>query len=226
MNVVVNGRFLERRITGVERYGREILSRLGGRSKVLRCEGRADGVRGHLWEQVKLARQVAPGQVLWSPANTGPLSVKNQGLTLHDISPLEHPQWFRPAFALWYRLFLPLLVRRVKFVVAPSQFVRMKLLARFGLPGERVTVVPGGGNIEIFHPGATSRLDLPACYALFVGSLQPRKNLARLLEAWAKIKDALPDSWLLIAGKGSDVFQPISLASVERVRFLGPVPDA
>jgi glycosyltransferase involved in cell wall biosynthesis len=226
MNVAVNGRFLERRITGVERYGREILSRLGSRPKVVRCEGRVDGVRGHLWEQFTLADRVGPDHVLWSPANTGPLNVENQVLTLHDISPLEHPGWFKPAFALWYQIFVPLLVKRVRMVVTPSEFVRGKLLDRFGLPAERVTVVPGGVEPRIFHPGVKSRLDLPPRYALFVGSLQPRKNLARLLEAWARVKEALPDAWLLIAGSGGSSFRPISLTACERVKFLGAIPDA
>jgi glycosyltransferase involved in cell wall biosynthesis len=70
------------------------------------------------------------------------------------------------------------------------------------------------------------RLDLPPCYVLFVGSLQPRKNLARLLDAWIRIKDALPDVWLLIAGIGGDAFRPTVLAVTERVKFLGAVPDA
>jgi glycosyltransferase involved in cell wall biosynthesis len=226
MNVVVNGRFLERRITGVERYGRKILCRLGNRLRVVRCTGWAGGVRGHLWEQVTLAGQVGRGQVLWSPANTGPLNVENQVLTLHDISPLEHPDWFRPAFALWYRLFVPLLVKRVRRVVTPSDFVRMKLLKRFGLPGERVTVVPGGVDTRTFHPSATPRLDFPPRYALFVGSLQPRKNLNRLLYAWIRVKDALPDVWLLIAGTSGNAFRPAPLAATERVKFLGAVPDA
>jgi len=225
MNVVVNGRFLERRITGVERYGREILSRLGSRLRVVRCEGGADGVRGHLWEQVTLVGQVGPNHVLWSPANTGPLNVENQVLTLHDISPLEHPEWFRPAFALWYRLFVPLLIKRVRRVVTSSEFVREKLLKRFGLHGEQVTVVPGGVDTQTFHPGVTLRLDLPSRYALFVGSLQPRKNLTRLLEAWQRIKDTVPDAWLLIAGTGGSAFRPTALAAAERVRFLGAIPD-
>jgi glycosyltransferase involved in cell wall biosynthesis len=226
MNVVVNGRFLERPVTGVERYGREILSRLGSRLKVVRCAGRSDGVRGHLWEQAALAGQIGPDQILWSPANTGPLRVENQVLTLHDISPLEHPEWFKSVFALWYRLFVPLLVRRVRRVVTSSDFVRQKLLRRFSLPAERVMVVPGGVDTEIFHPGATSRLELPPRYALFVGSLQPRKNLNRLLDAWGRMKNAVPDAWLLIAGTGGDVFRPISLNTPERVKFLGVVPDA
>ena len=234
MNVVVNGRFLDRRITGVERYGGEILCRLGNKSvqkgdgalRVIRSEGWADGVRGHLWEQVALAGQVGPDQILWSPANTGPLNLENQVLTLHDISPLEHPEWFKLGFAHWYRLFVPPLVRRVRRVVTSSEYTRGRLLKRFGLPGERVTVVPGGVEPRTFHPGVISRLDLPSRYALFVGSLQPRKNLARLLSAWERMKDKVPDAWLLVAGTGGSAFRPVHLALHERVKFLGAVPDA
>jgi glycosyltransferase involved in cell wall biosynthesis len=77
-----------------------------------------------------------------------------------------------------------------------------------------------------FHPGVKSRLDLPSRYALFVGSLQPRKNLARLLSAWGRMKDTVPDAWLLIAGTGGSAFRTITLAAAERVKFLGAVPDA
>ncbi len=234
MNVVVNGRFLERRITGVERYGREILSRLGNRPvqrggralRVIRSKGWVEGVRGHLWEQVALAGQVGPDQLLWSPANTGPLNVENQVLTLHDTTPLEHPEWFQPAFALWYRLFVPILVRRVRRVVTSSEYRREKLLRQFDLPARKLTVVPGGVDARVFHSGASSRLDLPSRYALFVGSLQPRKNLLRLLDAWERIKDTVPDAWLLVAGTGGSAFRPVHFEVHERVKFLGVVPEA
>jgi glycosyltransferase involved in cell wall biosynthesis len=169
---------------------------------------------------------VAHGQILWSPANTGPLKIKDQVLTLHDIGPLEHPEWYQLAFSSWYRLFLPLLVRRVTRVVTSSEFVRAKLLERFGLPGECVAVVPGGVDHRIFHQRAILRMEIPQRYALFVGSVQPRKNLPRLLEAWALLGDALPDTWLLIAGTGGSVYRSTSLSTPERVRFLGVVPDA
>jgi glycosyltransferase involved in cell wall biosynthesis len=81
-------------------------------------------------------------------------------------------------------------------------------------------------DTRTFHPGATTQLDLPPCYALFVGSLQPRKNLARLLEAWVRVKDVLPDAWLLIAGTGGSAFRPVPLSATQRVKFLGAVPDA
>lgn len=226
MNVVVNGRFLGRRITGVERYGREILSRLGGSHKVVRSGGWSNGMRGHLWEQIALPGQVGSDHVLWSPANTGPVQVENQVLTLHDLSPLEHPEWFQPAFALWYRVLLPFLVMRVRRVVVPSEFVKSEMLRRFNLSNGHITVISGGVDTGRFHPDAEQRLDLPERYVLFVGSLQARKNLARLLEAWQQMKDATPDTWLVIAGASSKIFRQMRLASGERVTFLGSICES
>src|SRR6266498_111984 len=116
--VVVNGRFLNRRITGVERYGREILRCVGSSYRV-ELTGR-QGWSGHMWEQFILPTKLSQHSILWSPANTGPLIVRNQVLTIHDLSPLEHPEWFRASFAAWYRLFLPILARRVRMVFTPS----------------------------------------------------------------------------------------------------------
>jgi len=226
MNVIVNGRFLSRRVTGVERYAGEILRRLGDTPRVVRPDKWVYGVQGHFWEQVTLPRLVCSNQLLWSPANTGPLGVTKQVLTLHDLSPLEHPEWFRASFALWYRLLLPVLARRVRWIVVPSDFVRAKLMRRFGLPTERVTTIPGGVDLTIFRPDAPRRLSLPPKYVLFVGSLQPRKNLTGLLAAWAQVKDTVQDTWLVIAGEGGDMFRPLALPKMDRVKFLGAVAEA
>src|SRR5688572_1001520 len=91
--IVINGRFLSRRITGVERYGREILHFIGDKCRVEKT--RANGVMGHAWEQFILPRKLNSESILWSPANTGPLLIRNQALTVQDLSPLEHPEWFR-----------------------------------------------------------------------------------------------------------------------------------
>ena len=184
-DIIVNGRFLARRITGVERYGREILRFIDGRCRVEKTQ--AIGVMGHAWEQFILPRMLNPESILWSPANTGPLMVHNQALTIQDLSPLEHPEWFRSSFAAWYRLFLPILVKRVKVIFVPSEYVRKKMIARFGR--NNILEVPSGVNREIFHPSAHhATYDLPQRYVLFVGSLEPRKNLLGLLNAWNGIK--------------------------------------
>ena len=179
MKAVVNGRFLSRRVTGVERYGQEILPWLDGSLRVVRPEIPLQEVRGHMWEQFILPGKIRPDETLWSPANTGPLVVSNQVLTLHDLSPLEHPEWFKPAFSTWYHLFLPILARRVKKVLTSSEYGRKKVLARFSLRADRVVCVPAGVDRDKFHPLAGPKEP----YLLFVGTHEPRKNLSGLLRA-------------------------------------------
>jgi glycosyltransferase involved in cell wall biosynthesis len=222
-DVVVNGRFLARRLTGVERYGREILRYLEDRVRLESTRGQ--GIRGHAWEQFILPAKLNPESVLWSPANTGPLVVRNQALTIHDLSPLEHPEWFRASFAAWYRLFLPLLVKRVKKIFTPSEYVRQNVMQRFSI--RNVTVTPNGVDRSVFHPGARqTKFDLPEGYALFVGSLEPRKNLPALLHAWNKIRDHAGGRWLVIVGRNGPVFRTLALPEqMEKVRFLGYVDD-
>jgi len=221
--VVVNGRFLARRITGVERYGREILRFIGDRSRLEST--RSQGWRGHLWEQFVLPARLSRESLLWSPANTGPLMVRQQALTIHDLSPLEHPEWFRANFAAWYRLFLPMLATRVQMIFTPSEYVKQKVMKRFGF--RHVTVTPNGVDGSVFHPGAKqTRFDPPARYILFVGTLEPRKNLSTLLNSWNEIKDDFKETWLLIIGISGNVFKAVNLSpGMERVHFLGSVDD-
>ena len=223
--IVVNGRFLARRVTGVERYGREILQLIGNSCRVERPSRNLNGGMGHFWEQIILPSRVNSRSILWSPANTGPLWVSNQVLTIQDLSPLEHPEWYRTDFAAWYRLFLPLLAKRVRKILVPSEYVKRKVAARFGV--DNILVTSAGVNKEVFHPWAPKHtFDLPARYVLFVGSLEPRKNLSMLLQAWDKVKDEFSDAWLVIAGDTGKVFHPVHLPpQMERVRFLGYVPD-
>jgi glycosyltransferase involved in cell wall biosynthesis len=221
--VIVNGRFLARRPTGVERHGREILRCLDTDLRVESTD--RQGWTGHAWEQFILPSKLNGRSVLWSPANTGPLMVQNQALTIHDLSPLEHPEWFRGSFAAWYRLFLPILIRRVRKVFTPSDYVRQKVIQRFGIGN--VTVTPNGVNRSFFHPNARqARFDLPKCYVLFVGTLESRKNLDLLLQAWREVNNDFKEIWLIITGVRGSVFKPLNVSqTVERVRFLGYVEE-
>jgi glycosyltransferase involved in cell wall biosynthesis len=172
-----------------------------------------------------LPARLGRDSILWSPANTGPLLVRNQALTIHDLGPLGHPEWYRTSFTLWYRLFLPILARRMSRIFAPSEFVKQRISERLGI--KNVIVTPNGVDHSVFHPGAHRvLLDVPMCYVLFVGTLQPRKNLNRLLETWDRVKHKFRTTWLIIVGIPGRVFKPVNLPrSLERVRFLGNVDD-
>ncbi len=221
-DLVVNGRFLARRVTGNERYGREVLRRFPGEHRVEKTH--LQGIAGHLWEQFVLPAKLHRESVLWSPANSGPLAVRNQALTIHDLSPLEQPEWFTRSYSAWYRLFLPILARRVRIIFTPSEYVKNKVVKRFGV--RNVVVTPNGVDASIFHPKARqSGIEIPKPYVLFVGSIQPRKNLEGLVGAWHQVKDTFKDTWLVVAGEAGRVFRPAQFDAGERIRFLKYVSD-
>ena len=221
-DIVINGRFLARRVTGVERYGQEIVKLFRSSHRVEKM--RLNGAAGHLWEQFVLPTKLTSKSVLWSPANTGPLLVHNQALTIHDLSPLEHPEWFSKNFAMWYRLFLPILARRVQIVFTPSEYSKQKVQKQLGV--KNVIVTPNGVDTAIFHPEAFQKTyEFPKKYILFVGSLQPRKNVASLMEAWHTIKDDFKDTWLVIAGEAGHVFRVVKFFGDERIRFMNYVSE-
>jgi glycosyltransferase involved in cell wall biosynthesis len=220
--IVVNGRFLSRRVTGVERYGREMLSCIGIRCRVEQTH--RNGTTGHIWEQLVLPAKLSNKSILWSPANTGPLLVRNQALTIHDLSPLEHPEYFDSRFSTWYRFILPILARRARVVFVPSCYIQRKVMKRFGL--RNVTVTPNAVNTACFFPGAQQDFHkLPERFILFIGSLQPRKNLQALLNAWEEVKDAHQNLWLLIGGDRGAIFRSMNLPARERVHYLGYIAE-
>jgi glycosyltransferase involved in cell wall biosynthesis len=245
--IVVNARFLTHRITGVQRYAYEVTSRLDGSRLVSPaaphpCYPAAVGdrarihrsrvFRSHLWEQAVLPRHVPRDALLFSPANAGPLAVRNQVLTVHDVSPLDHPEWFSRAYTLWYGRVLPLLARRVRHILTVSEFSRGRILDLFDLPEDRVTAIPNG-ICERFSPPAESdvsgmraRMGLDGPYVAVVGSLDPRKNLATLFRAWRQVHARRPDLTLAVAGATARCFPSLGIDQPAGVRMLGYVTDA
>ena len=78
-------------------------------------------------------------------------------------------------------------------------------MKKFGI--KNVVVTPNGVNTACFFPGAQQNLhELPDRYILYIGSLQPRKNLQSLLEAWKEIKDEYKNYGLSSAGTGCSIW--------------------
>ncbi len=229
--MVVNGRFKQRELSGVERYAGEIASRLPG-SRVVSPHFRPQGLRGHIWEQVVLPRLVGR-DLLWSPANTGPVLVSNQVVTIHDTNAIDHPEWYRPAVAGWYRLLLPLLARRVRKVLTVSNYARQKLIETFRLAPERIEVIYPGVDPAQFYPVSDkerteylSRIGITQPYLLFLGSLAGGKNLDRLAQAWQQVSAGFPTVELVIAGRPGAVFSRGSgYFQASRLKLLGPVAE-
>jgi len=238
MNAVlaVNSRFRSHRVTGVERYSAELVAELAVLNRYVRevrPRLQLSGIAGHLWEQMVLPHRLVHGARLWSPANTGPLAVPDQILTVHDASPLDHPEWFRPLFGWWYRLLWPRLLPRVAAIHTPSQFSRQRLLASLPLDPSKIHVVPGGVSAQ-FRPLAADcaaavrkKYRLPEQFILFVGTLEPRKNLPALIVAWRRLRARYPQLGLVLAGRAGQVFKHLELPSDGAgLHFPGYVPEA
>ena len=233
--IVVNVRILRFPTTGVQRYTLELLSRFGDRVERVAPAHNPEGVTGHLWEQIVLPFKVGK-RLLWSPSNTGPLMVKRQVVTIHDISPIDHPEWLNPRFADWYRFLIPRLAIRVRGILTVSDFMRQRMLEVLPVPEEKIYRVHLGVDSQIFSPRSVEEvravvgtLGIPSLrYFLYVGSLAPGKNVTNLLRAWAAIAEDVDDEiWLVLAGsKGKSlVFKDIWLDRLPpRVFFTGHVP--
>jgi hypothetical protein len=138
--VVVNARVLKAPLTGLQRYAGELLKRFGGKVQTVAPKRSLSVVQGHLWEQFMLP-YYCKGKLLFSPANTGPLSVAKQVVTIHDIVSIDMPEVFSPDRRTLYRFLLPRLVKRVRAVITVSTFTRERLIEWAKIPPSHVHAI-------------------------------------------------------------------------------------
>jgi len=234
--IICNTRNINAPLTGVQRYTQALLHRAPENVAKISPSRPLSGITGHLWEQCMLPLH-AHHKILWSPANTGPLSVKNQVITIHDLSTIDHPEWFNYQFSNWYQFLLPKLVNRVAHIITISNFTKQRLIERYAVEEKRISVIYNGVDNSFTSQDSSvienmrKQLSIPSKnYLLAIGSLEKRKNLERQLLAWRTIQNHVPeDLWLVLLGGGlqtSDIFRQIKLQGIpERVHIMGRVPE-
>lgn len=193
-----------------------------------------------LWTVGRLAAEmiIRPPDVLFVPAHSLPPVVPRASVvTIHDLGyrhfPGEHPtatRWLR-------RVSNTISARRATRVIAISRATRDDLVRFERMRPERLSVVHHG-RAPWFRPvedaeqveAVRARYGLDRPFFLFVGTLQPRKNLERLLAAFDRVAEGRPDLLLALVGAGG--WQPDRLEQAlsgvrarDRVRPLGYVPD-
>ena len=186
--------------------------------------GRLDG---QAWEQFELP-MARGGKLLFSPCNIGPLAVRDQVVLIHDAQPWLQPEAYSPAFRAWYRMLLPQLARRARYVLTISEYSREQLEKFDIVPRGKAQVVLNGADhiLRIApDPDTLARHGLTSGdYLLALGNLSPHKNLAMLMRAAAARPAGQPP--LVIAGGGnSRVFADAGLTPPPGVRLLGRVSD-
>lgn len=158
-------------------------------------------------------------------------------LTVHDLTFRVHPETAHANLRRYLNRAVPRSLRRASHILADSWSTRRDLERLMGVAPERVTVLyPGisprfrrvtdGHRLDALR----QRLDLPPRFLLFVGTIEPRKNLQRLMHAFAAARATHPDLedvLLLLGGRAGWLSEPIlaQARATPGVRLLGPLDD-
>ncbi|HYR61134.1 MAG TPA: glycosyltransferase family 1 protein [Actinomycetota bacterium] len=165
------------------------------------------------------------GTNFWIP----PLRRRNGLVTIHDLTFLLHPEFCTPRIRR-YRWILPRVLRRCAVVLTPSETVAGQVASELAFPRDRIVVTPEGvrssalGTSPQVKPSSAPAGE----YVLFTGTHEPRKNLGRLLGAFARLGDL--DLALVVAGRAGWGPENLRQSADElgiagRVSFTGYLPD-
>lgn len=252
MAIAINGKFTSQRITGVQRVAFELTRAMQMRAMpgkelevfvpqdavapgtLLKRQRRFPWFRGNLWEQITLPI-ASRKTTLVNLCNTNPLFKRRQIVMVHDMAVFDVPEAFSKKFLLWYKLRFSILPRLQPLILTISTFSQERICHHLKLDKSRVVVLPpGADHLDRIasEPAIIDRLKLSKdSYCVIVGSLDPRKNLQRALEA-IKLLGHLPDLKFVIAGgKNSRVFKAASSSALDaatedkRVVWAGFVSD-
>ena len=203
---------------GTARHVRGLLAALRGRPELdlellaFGGPGRASSVaRDAVWYPLGLARRARRLDLLHCTTFRGPVRASVPTvLTVHDLAILRFPE----AFPRWHRLYgaagLVGVLRSADALVAVSEFTRDEVVSLAGVPAERIRVVPNGVDPGFVADGPRADGE----YVLAVATLEPRKNLARAVEA------------ARLAGLELRVVGARGWGGVDVPGWVGEVPDA
>lgn len=189
------------------------------------------------WEQLRLpwAAQRDRLDLLHAPGFVAPLAAPCPlVVTVYDLSFLRYPAYFRLPNRLYLRLFTGLSCRRARRVIAISHSTKRDVIERFGLAASQVAVVYPGSEPR-FRPLPQAQVQafraahqLPDEFVLYLGTLEPRKNVAALVRAFARARR--PGLKLVMAGgqgwKTDEMHRALRETGLEgEVILPGYVPD-
>ena len=156
--------------------------------------------RGTWWEQTHLRRALRAETLdaFFAPAYTAPFNLAVPlAVTIHDISFVAHPEWFRPREGFRRRLITQRTAHRAVVVFTDSAFSRSELETRLAVDPGKIRVIPPGVTRPESGGAATNRRER---VVLFVGSIFNRRRLPDLIAAFARAAADLPDARLVIVG--------------------------
>ncbi|MEN9530725.1 MAG: hypothetical protein RI932_2598 [Pseudomonadota bacterium] len=252
----LNGRFLVAQRTGVQRSAYQLFRTVidmgtqfnfvlfTGDSEIFAPEWQRPNVqlvtsplsqrtvlRNHYWEQVELPRLAKKYNVdlLHSPANLAPIAFRGKSIVnIHDLCFLVQPAWFSFSFRSIYRWLVPQVARNSSLVVTNSNYSKNDILSLLKLNIEKIRLTYWSVDpiFRQFRRPYDSRDDR----IIFVGSLEPRKNLRGLLKGFSIFKQRNPGckTRLTVVGCENPLFADAGINTTDvsnDVEFLGYISD-
>ncbi|MBI1281895.1 MAG: glycosyltransferase [Anaerolineaceae bacterium] len=193
-------------------------------------------IRRILWEQAAQPLQLSDFDLYHGLAFVSPLLLTKPSIvTIYDLSFLHYPQVLSTSRRLYLRMFTALSCRRAKRVIAISQSTARDVHRSFGIPLDKIDVAPPGYDPAVYRQlpereiaAFRARHNLPERFWLSLGTLEPRKNLPMLLQAYAGVPENERLPLVLAGGKGWDyeaIFEAIERYNLSNwVQFPGYLP--
>jgi glycosyltransferase involved in cell wall biosynthesis len=148
--------------------------------------------------------------VMLNAGFTAPLFPACPNVTVfHDLQHKRHPEHFRWFDLPFWRMFLYASARRSRLLIAVSDETKRDLMRFYGVPAERIRVIPHGVEDVFFDIGRARAAPEP--FILYVSTLHPHKNHERLLRAFAQFRNTNPQYRLILAG-----MRGFNTAAIER----------
>ena len=243
MKIIINGKFLSQRITGVQRYAREILCELDKICTNLSVELVAPqnvefpnfnnikcvnyGKRsGTLWEQLDFAKYVRKSKgISLNLCNSAPLFCKKI-VVIHDVKVKVHPEYFSKKFALWYKILFNNATKKARHIITVSQFSKSEIIKHYKVLEDKISVIYNAWQHYLKveeNNGALDKYSLNANdYFFAMCSLEPNKNLNWILNV---AKNNSNCNFAVAGGFNKSVFSDNSYDIPSNVRLIGYVND-
>lgn len=163
-----------------------------------------------LWEQMIQPFQLGEYDLYHAGAFVAPLLLTvPMVVTVYDLTFMRYPERLTTARRLYLRSLTELTCKRARRILAISESTKQDIVDLLGIPPEKVDVTPLGYDREIHKPLAPEIIDsfrrekgLPERFWLYLGTIEPRKNLVTLIEAYAKLPQSERLPLILAGGKG------------------------
>ncbi len=185
----------------------------------LECLGREDvkfvsvafGKNRFLWNMLALPLQLFRQPVdIYHTQYIAPLFLPSRVKLvthIHDVSFAAHPEWIAARDRFFLNLLIPRSLHRSDKIIAPSQFTKNEIEIYYPYTQGKVSIVPNAAGREWMSPVPVEEVEkvqkkygLPERYIIASGTMQPRKNIPLLVEAWAKRPEELRDIGLVLTG--------------------------